>query len=133
MWVAGRYAFVMRKWFWVFDAAVVLSFVVIGRDTHGFISEVSDILRVAAPFLLALGFGVVVFRAWTRPTSWVTGLFLASTTLVVGMFLRSVVFDAGTARTFVIVTGAWFVGLMVGWRLVAALITRLRRNRPMAA
>jgi len=122
----------MRKWFWVFDAAVVLSFVVIGRDTHGFISEVSDILRVAAPFLLALGFGVVVFRAWTRPTSWLTGLLLASTTLVVGMFLRSVVFDAGTARTFVIVTGAWFVGLMVGWRLVAALITRLRRNRPMA-
>jgi hypothetical protein len=118
----------MHRWFWVLDTAVVLSFVLIGRDSHGFVSDVGDIFKVAAPFLIALALGIVAFKAWTRPVAWLTGLALASTTLMVGMVFRNVVFDGGTASVFVLVTGTWFFGLMIGWRLavvgVAAIRTR---------
>jgi hypothetical protein len=45
-------------------------------------------------------------------------------TLVIGMVLRSAVWDDGTAAAFVIVATA-FLGLtLVGWRLALALIDR---------
>lgn len=118
----------MRRWFWILDSLVVISFVLIGRDNHGFISDMGDIARVSAPFLMALALSIVAFKAWTRPGSWATGLALGVSTLIVGMVFRQLLFDAGTARAFVIVTGAWFVGLMVGWRLVAMLAAGLRRK-----
>ena len=47
-------------------------------------------------------------------------------TVLFGMLLRDVVFDDGTALSFVIVT-AGFLGLtLVGWRAVVALIDRNR-------
>jgi hypothetical protein len=119
----------MRRWFWVLDTVVVLSFVLIGRDSHGFVSDVGDIVKVASPFLLALAFGVVAFKAWTDSIAWLTGLALASTTLVVGMLIRRIVFDGGTAPVFVVITAAWFFGLMVGWRLAALVGVRVRARR----
>ena len=118
----------MRRWFWVIDAFVVLSFVAIGRDSHGFNSDFGDIVKVAAPFLIALTLGIVVFKAWTRPVAWLTGLALASTTLIVGMLLRRMIFDRGTATVFVLLTAAWLFGLMIGWRLAFGLASRLKRR-----
>jgi hypothetical protein len=118
----------MRRWFWVIDSLVVISFVLIGRDSHGFISDPGDIARVSAPFLIALAISIVLLRAWRNPASLLMGLWLGLSTLVIGMVLRHLLFDAGTARVFVMVTGAWFVGLMVGWRLVPMLVTKLRAN-----
>jgi hypothetical protein len=118
----------MRRWFWILDSLVVVSFVLIGRDSHGFVSDVGDIVRVATPFLLALAVSIVAFKAWTKPGSWLTGLSLGLSTLVVGMVLRRLIFDAGTAMAFVLVTGAWLVGLMVGWRLLAMVVGRLRKD-----
>jgi hypothetical protein len=118
----------MRRWFWVIDAFVVLSFVLIGRDSHGFNSDIGDVVNVAAPFLIALALGIVAFKAWTRPVAWLTGLALASTTLIVGMVFRRIIFDEGTATVFVLVTGAWFFGLMIGWRLAVGLVSRLKRR-----
>lgn len=119
----------MKRWFWVLDVATVMSFVIIGRDTHGFITDWGATLRVAAPFLIALGVGVVITRAWTRPTGILTGLGLAVTTVVLGLALRRYVFDAGTARTFVILTAGWMTAWMVGWRLIAKLIVRVTSDR----
>jgi hypothetical protein len=118
----------MRRWFWVLDGFVVLSFVLIGRDSHGFVSDVGDIVKVAAPFLIALALGIVAFKAWTRPVAWLTGLALASTTLLVGMVFRNVIFDGGTATVFVLVTGAWFFGLMIGWRLAVVAVAAIRKR-----
>jgi hypothetical protein len=118
----------MRRWFWILDSIVVLSFVLIGRDSHGFVSDASDILRVATPFLIALAIGVISLRAWLKPTVWLTGLNLALLTLTIGMVLRRVVFGAGSAPVFVLVTGAWFIGLMIGWRLLFSLLDRRRKN-----
>jgi len=119
----------MKRWFWVLDVATVLSFVIIGRDTHGFVTDWAATMRVAAPFLIALGIGVLVTRAWRSPTSILTGLGIAVTTVVVGLVLRKYVFDAGTARAFVILTSAWMIAWMVGWRLITKLVVRVLNDR----
>jgi FlaA1/EpsC-like NDP-sugar epimerase len=119
----------MKRWYWVLDVATVLSFVIIGRDTHGFVTDWAVTARVAAPFLIAFGVGVLITRAWRNPTGLLTGLGLAVTTVALGLFLRRFVFDAGTARTFVILTSTWMAAWMVGWRLVAKLVVRVASNR----
>lgn len=116
----------MRRWFWVLDVAVVVSFVAVGRDSHGFVTDWEETLRVAAPFLIALGLGIIVLRAWRNPTALLTGLGLSVFTLVVGMVLRRFAWDDGTATTFVVVTGAWLIGWMVAWRLAALAMARVR-------
>ena len=118
----------MKRWFWVIDATVIILFAVIGREDHGFVSDIWDYLRVAAPFLLALGISIVVLRAWRDPVYWLTGLALAVGTIVMGMLLRASVWDDGTATSFIVVSAAWMVGLMVGWRLALTGFVRLRRR-----
>ncbi len=122
----------MKRWFWTLDALVVISFVVIGADTHGFTYGIAEILRVAVPFLIVLGGGIIALRAWKRPLSLPNGFLLGATTLGGGMLLRQYVWSDGTARTFVLVSGAYFVALMVGWRLVVHAIVWLR-NRTWSA
>ena len=121
--------FSMRRWFWVLDVAVVMSFVIIGRDTHGFAIDWGATLLVALPFLLALSVGIGLVIAWMDPTNWLGGLVIAGVTVVGGLALRKYVFGAGTATTFVVLTAGWMVAWMVGWRLVAALITRIAHHR----
>lgn len=123
----------LRRWFWVLDVIVVVSFVVIGREDHGFTSGISDYVRVAAPFLLGLGLSIVALRAWRSPLRPLTGLFVAIGTITVGMLARRFVWDDGTASTFVAVTAAFLVAGMVGWRLVVAAVARIRRPDGAAA
>lgn len=118
----------MRRWFWVLDTLVVLSFVVIGRDSHGFATDWEETLRIAAPFLIALAIAILTVRAWLAPTSITTGLNLGALTLILGMLLRRFVWDDGTALVFVIVTGAWLIGWMIAWRLAVVGFRRLRSN-----
>jgi len=115
----------MRRWFWVLDVLVVLVFVVVGREDHGFVSDPGDYLRVASPFLVGLGLSTVAMRAWRKPLDWRTGIALALGTLLLGMLVRRFVFDAGTARAFIIVSAAFFVAGMVGWRLIAAGVAKV--------
>jgi hypothetical protein len=120
----------MRRWFWVLDAIVVVSFVAVGRDSHGFTSDWGETLRIAAPFLIGLVVANVVTLAWRSPLALLTGLNLGAATLIVGMLLRRFVWDDGAAVAFVIVTGAWLVGWMIGWRLAVLCVRRyLGRSR----
>ena len=109
----------MRRWFWVLDASVIMSFAFIGSDFHGFTFDFTGILGVAVPFLIALSGGIFVLRAWIKPLSILNGFLLAVISLTGGMLLRHYVWGDGTARTFIIVTGSYFIAFMVGWRLVA--------------
>ena len=123
----------VKRWFWVFDAAVIISFAVIGREDHGFVSDAGDYLRVSAPFLVGLGVSGVTLRAWRNPIELRTGLGLALGTLIIGMLFRRFVWDDGTAWSFVLVTAAYLVAGMVGWRLVALGVRRLLdQRRPVA-
>lgn len=115
----------MRRWFWILDVVVVLAFVVIGRENHGFTSGIGDYVRVAAPFLIGLAVTTVSLRAWRKPTDLLTGLFLALGTVLIGMITRRIVWDDGTAISFVTVTTGFLIAGMVGWRLVALGIQRI--------
>jgi hypothetical protein len=123
----------MRRWYWAFDVLVVLLFVVIGREDHGFVSDFDDYLRVASPFLIGLGLTILAVRAWRKPLDWKTGVALALGTLLLGMLIRRFVFDSGTARAFIIVSAAFFIAGMVGWRLLAAGVLKLLTVRRASA
>ena len=123
----------MKRWFWTLDAVVVVLFAVVGREDHGFTSDMGDYIRVSAPFLIGLAITIVLVRAWRDPSYWLTGLFLGIGTTFFGMILRALVWDNGTARTFIVVASAWMIGMMVLWRLVALGVSRIARRRNAAA
>lgn len=118
----------MKRFFWVLDATVVVSFVIIGRDTHALEAGWSETLRVSAPFLIALAIGIIGMRAWLKPLDGRTGLGLAATTVILGLVFRRFMFEDGIATTFMILTAGWMTAWMVGWRLVSKLISKLLAN-----
>ena len=125
--VAGRCSLrAMKRWFWLLDLLVVVSFVVIGRDSHGFANDLAETSRVALPFILALSMGIGTVMAWTDPVGWLAGIGIAFMTVIGGLLLRRYLFDGGVATTFVLLTTGWMIAWMVGWRLVYMLIARSR-------
>ena len=106
------------------DTGVVVLFVAIGQREHDQDTAISGLIETAAPFLIALAIAWLALRVWKNPTDWRVGVGVWAIVLVVGMLLRNLVFDDGTATSFVIVA-AVFLGLfLVGWRLVVTLFDR---------
>lgn len=104
----------------VVDVVAIVVFVAIGRRNHDEGATVDGIATVAAPFLIALVVGWIAARAWARPVAPRTAFVIWPVTVVVGMLLRNIVFDRGTAVSFIIVATAVTGVFLVGWRLVAA-------------
>jgi FlaA1/EpsC-like NDP-sugar epimerase len=100
------------------DTFFVVLFVAIGRREHERDSAIAGLIDTAAPFLIALALAWLVVRAWRRPFAWTTGLAVAVGTVAAGMVLRRVVFDDGTAASFVVVATVFLTATLVGWRLV---------------
>jgi hypothetical protein len=98
------------------DVVAIVAFVAVGRRNHDETVDASGVTGTAAPFLVALAVGWLVLRLWRRPTSTEWALALWAITLTVGMGLRKVVWDDGTATAFVIVAGVAIFVLLVGWR-----------------
>ena len=82
------------------DVFVVVLFVALGLRTHEEESAYAAILVTAAPFLIGLGLAWLVARAWRRPTAILTGLMIWPVTVLLGMLLRSGLFDRGTAASW---------------------------------
>ncbi len=99
-----------------FDFLAIVLFVVIGRRSHDEGNALRGAIRVAAPFLIGLGAGWLVARAWKSPTRISTGIVIWPVTVAVGMVLRHFVFDDGTALSFIIVATIFTGLLLVGWR-----------------
>ena len=108
----------------VVDIAAIVVFVAIGRRNHNEGEAIDGILTVAAPFLIALGVGWIVARAWTRPMQVETAFIIWPVTVALGMVLRHLVFDRGTALPFIIVATLVTGAFLVGWRMVAHRVTR---------
>lgn len=107
------------------DALLVLLFTAVGRASHAD-DVLAGLAQTAWPFLLALGVGWLASRAWRAPASPVrTGLPLWAVTVVGGVALRAVS-GQGAPVGFVVVTALVLLVLLVGWRLVAALVVRSR-------
>ena len=112
---------------------MVTLFVAAGRRTHEQDPAITGLVETGAPFLLGLAAGWLVARAWRHPAGVRTGLIVWPVTVAVGMVLRRVVFDDGTATSFVIVATAFLGATLVGWRLVlAGFDARRRRHAELA-
>ena len=103
----------------IIDVLAIVAFVVIGRKNHDEGSALSGIVKVAAPFLIALAFGWIGARAWKSPMAVGTGITIWLVTIIGGLVLRKVVFDDGTAVPFIIVASLFNLATLVGWRFIA--------------
>ena len=116
----------MSPWWLSLDVVSVLVFIAMGRGTHNEEGTIEGIVVTAAPFLIALGVGWLITRAWQAPTSLRVGAGVLTTTIVGGMLLRRFVFDEGTATSFMIVATLFLSACLLGWRALAGLIARRR-------
>lgn len=98
------------------DVVALVVFTSIGRNNHG---TSTSPLEIAAPFLIGAAVGWVIARGWRAPFALETGIHVWWATVVVGMLLRSRVWERGVQTPFVIVA-TLFTGLfLLGWRLLA--------------
>ena len=83
-----------------------------------------------AAWFLAMAFlhpvAWLILRMWRRPTSVVMSFGLWPLTVLAGMLARRLVFDEGTATSFVIVATLFLGAGLVGWRAVWQLFARRR-------
>ncbi len=111
------------------DVVLVIAFAAIGRASHdeGILGPGgTGLVETSWPFLVALVVGWVVTLAWRRPLAPLrTGLGVWAVTVAVGMLLRAIS-GQGTALAFIVVASVTLLVLLVGWRVVMALVTRGR-------
>ncbi len=106
------------------DVCCVLVFVIIGRASHTKGETLGGIASTAWPFLAGLALGWILSRAWRRPlTLRPAGVVVWLVTVALGMVLR-VVSGQGTAVAFIIVALAFLGLFLLGWRLLAKLVSR---------
>lgn len=110
------------------DVFAVVLFVALGRRSHDESGAFTAVVETAAPFLIGLAVGWWATRAWRRPTNILTGLAIWPTTILIGMIVRNLVFDRGTATSFVIVATLFVGALLVGWRVVLRLVDQRRAH-----
>ena len=110
----------------VLDVCLVVIFVVIGRASHVKGESFAGIASTSWPFLCGLAVGWAASRAWRRPLALSpTGLAAWLCTVALGMILR-VVSGQGTDIAFIFVALAFLCLFLLGWRVLARLLTRLR-------
>ena len=110
------------------DVFSIVLFVAIGRRNHDEEPGLVGVLETAAPFLIGLAVAWLLVRAWRRPTSIISGLAVWPVTILVGMIVRSTVFDEGTATSFVIVATLFVGACLIGWRTVWRVVERRTRS-----
>jgi hypothetical protein len=109
------------------DIVLILLFAAVGRDAHQRGDVVSGVLLTAWPFLAGAAAGWLVTRAWRDPFALrKAGLGIWLGSVAGGMLLRAV-----TGQTvvvpFVIVATLSLGLLLLGYRLVIAILRRRRR------
>ena len=109
------------------DVAGVVAFVLVGRASHN--EGLAGTVNTLWPFLSGLAVGWIALRGWRNPRRVVwTGIGVWIATVVVGMLLR-VASGQGIATSFVMVATLALAVLLVGWRLVTALVARSAARR----
>ncbi|MRX45561.1 DUF3054 domain-containing protein [Agromyces kandeliae] len=111
------------------DVVLVVVFAAIGRGSHREVVDAAGVWQTAWPFLVGLAIGWLVARGWRRPLAVrPTGIAAWLSAVIVGMLLRLVT-GSGAALAFVVVATLTLAAFLLGWRAVAALVRRLRRDR----
>ena len=115
---------------WLVDLVLLLVFVAIGRASHG--EDATGFAVTLLPFLAGLQSGWLLAGPRNPLDALRFGGVVWLCTLVVGMLLR-VASGEGAAPAFVVVTAVVLGVFLLGWRLLAAGIQRLRPPRADAA
>src|ERR1700689_5392261 len=107
----------------ILDLCAVLAFVAIGRHTHHDGDSVAGLWQTAWPFLAGLAVGLAAVRSWRAPLAIVpSGLGAWLGAAGAGLGVRGLA-GQGTAAAFIGVALA-FLGLFIlGWRVVAGIVT----------
>ena len=117
----------------VLDVCWVLIFVIIGRASHTKGESVAGLASTSWPFLCGLGVGWLASRAWRQPLALrPAGIGVWLSTVVFGMVLR-VIAGQGTAVAFIGVALAFLGLFLLGWRLLARLVTGRAIRMPLPA
>jgi hypothetical protein len=112
------------------DALCVVGFAAAGRSQHAEAATLAGLWQTAWPFLAALAIVWLVAVVWRRPLAVLrSGVPAWLGTLSVGMVMRVIFTDGGAPLAFVLVAAGTLGVLLVGWRLLAAGIFRLRKPR----
>jgi len=110
------------------DAVLVVAFCVIGRRSHaeGILGDLPGLGSTLWPFLVAVLVAHVVVRLAKLPADrWTAGGVVWAVTVVLGLVLRAIS-GQGTAPSFMIVTTLVLALFLIGWRLIVALVRRMR-------
>ena len=105
---------------YAFDALCVLLMVVIGTRNHDTDTGITGILFVAAPFWIALSLAHLAPLLQRTNRKEQNVYMVWGYTVVMGMLLRNLVFDRGTAVAFIIVATVFLGITMFGWRALLA-------------
>ncbi|WP_120520159.1 DUF3054 domain-containing protein [Arthrobacter celericrescens] len=113
----------------VIDAALILLFAAIGRDTHQRGETVLGVLDTAWPFLAGATAGWLIARAWRAPLGvWPAGVVIWISAVAGGMLLR-LASGHTAAVAFIVVALITLAVFLLGYRLLWALVLRLRTAR----
>jgi len=104
----------------LFDALCVLLMVVIGTRNHKTDTGITGILFVAAPFWIATSVAHLAPLLQRAKKAEPQAVVVWGYTILMGMFLRNLIFDRGTAAAFVIVATVFLGVTMFGWRALLA-------------
>jgi hypothetical protein len=109
------------------DIVLVIAFAAVGRASPD--ADVwTGLAQTAWPFLVGLAAGWLATRAWRAPTAPVrSGLGVWAITVAGGMLLRAAS-GQGTATAFIVVAAVTLLVALVGWRVIAAAVRRVRRH-----
>ncbi len=117
----------MRNRVWpavVADVVCVLVFTLVGTASHATAGSAGHVALVTLPFLVGLAAGWLASRAWRAPASpWPTGVAVWFSTVALGLLLRPLA-GGGFAWSFAVVTAGFLAATMLGWRMLAGLLTR---------
>lgn len=119
----------------ILDAAIILVFVLLGRQSHEEDGGLSTALGIAAPFLVGAAIPWIVSPNVRRaPSSLRAGRDVWVATVVIGLLLRRFAWDRGTAVAFIIVATGFLGLFLLGWRLVMSATSgprsEVRSGRP---
>ena len=114
------------------DALLILLFAAIGRDAHQRGEIITGVFATAWPFLAGAALAWLVLRLWHDPLRvWPAGVAVWLGTVGVGMILRALTGQT-VVLPFIIVALLSLAVFLLGYRLVAAGVRRLRSRRRQA-
>lgn len=115
-----------------FDAILVVVFAAIGRGSHARAATIAGLFETAWPFLAGLAITWVVALVWRSPLAiFRAGVPVWIGTVALGMLFR-MLSGQGTALPFVIVATLTLALMLIGWRAIVAIVSKLRKRQQSA-